>query len=153
MAEFTIRKAGVKDAKRIQELINTFARKDLMLFRSLNDIYETIRDFWVYVQGEAVVGCCALHVDWEDLAEIRSTVVDESVQKQGIGKALVEQCLEEARELGLTKVFTLTYSADFFKKLGFEPYAKENLPHKVWTDCLNCHKFPDCDEEAMIINV
>ena len=153
MAKCVLRKAKVRDAQHIQKLINSYAKKEIMLFRSLNDIYEGIRDYWVCVDEGKIVGCAALHVDWEDLAEIRSVVVDNERQKSGIGLQLVEKCIEEAKQLELKKVFVLTYQSEFFQKAGFVPYEKDNLPHKIWGDCLKCHKFPECDEEALIIEV
>ena len=153
MIEGNIRKAKISDARKIQELTNFYARKNLMLLRSLNDVYETIRDYWVYDLGQEMIACAALHIDWEDLAEIRSVAVEEQHKRRGIGAALVQKCIEEAGELGVKSVFVLTYEADFFRKIGFAPYGKEKLPHKIWGECLKCHKFPDCDEEALIINL
>jgi amino-acid N-acetyltransferase len=144
-----IRRAKATDAKNIQKLINTFAAKDEMLPRSLNSIYENIRDFLVIEENSGVVGCCALHVTWGDLAEIRSLAVDETTQGRGYGRLLVERCLDDARELGLPKVFALTYVPDFFEKLGFSRISKSELPHKIWSECINCPKFPDCGEEAV----
>jgi len=148
-----VRKAKIDDAKKIKELINIYARKELMLPRSLNDIYEAMRDYWVYESEDQILGCAALHIDWEDLAEIRSTAVDNQHKRRGIGKMLVQKCIEEAKELGVKRVFVLTYETDFFKKMGFSTYKKEKLPHKIWGECLRCTKFPDCDEEAMIMHL
>jgi amino-acid N-acetyltransferase len=153
MTGTVLRKAKVRDAQHIQRLINFYAKKEVMLFRSLNDIYEGIRDYWVGVADGKIIGCAALHVDWEDLAEIRSVVVDHEHQASGIGRQLVEKCIEDAKQLELKKVFVLTYQMEFFRKMGFVPYDKDNLPHKIWGDCLKCHKFPECDEEALIIKV
>lgn len=121
-----------------------------MLARSLNELYENIRDFWVAVEKRGIVGCCALHISWEDLAEVKSLAVEKNRQKRGVGKALVEQCLAEARELGAKKVFALTYKPKFFKKLGFRQIAHARLPHKIWAECINCCKFPDCQETALL---
>ncbi len=151
MHEGKFRKARVNDAKRIHELIAIYAKKEIMLLRSLSEIYETIRDYWVYEEGKKVLGCAALHVDWEDLAEIRSVVVDSQHQKHGIGKKLVKNCIKEARKLGMERIFVLAYETEFFRKIGFSPYNKEALPHKIWNDCIKCPRFPECDEEAMII--
>ena len=124
--------------------------KDEMLPRSLNQMYETVRDFWVCEIDKEVRGCCALHVMWEDLAEIRSVAIAEESKGQGIGKELVHLALEEARLMGLPRVFLLTYKPDYFKKFQFRVIDKSLLPHKVWTECINCPKFPDCGEVAMI---
>jgi amino-acid N-acetyltransferase len=150
MQKGAIRKAKPKDAVAIHELINFYAKEGLLLPVSLNNLYDNIRDFWVYEQKGEILGCCALHITWEDLAEIRSLAVKKEAQKRGIGKSLVLRCLEEAKEFELKRVFVLTYQVEFFKKLGFREIDKNLLPHKVWTDCLNCPKFPTCDETAMI---
>jgi len=96
------------------------------------------------------VGCCALHIFWENVAEVRAFAVKPEFARQGIGTKLAQACLEEAEELGMKEVFTLTYVPGFFKKLGFEITDKNQLPRKVWTGCLACPKFPDCDEIALI---
>lgn len=148
-----IRKAIVSDAEKIQFLINEYAKQGLMLPRSINSIYENIRDFWVYEENGEIVGACALTIFWSDLAEIRSLAVDKNYVRRGIGSALVKKAIEEAREIGIKKVFTLTYQVDFFKKLGFKEIDKNTLPQKIWRDCINCIKFPNCDETAMEIMV
>ncbi|MBN2119598.1 MAG: N-acetyltransferase [Candidatus Omnitrophica bacterium] len=146
-----LKKATLEDAQKIHRLINTFARERLMLGRSLNYIYDRIRDFWVYKEKNRVLGCCSLNiVGWQDLAEIKSLAVDKKHQKKGLGKALVKISLKEAKELGIKKVFVLTYESAFFKKFGFKTVSKDKLPHKIWADCLNCPEFPACKEEALI---
>jgi amino-acid N-acetyltransferase len=145
-----IRKSKVKDVKAIYDLINFFAKKDLMLPRAINDLYDDMRDFFVYEENDAVSGCCALHISWDDLAEIRSLAVSESRQKLGIGKQLVQACIDEARELGVKKVFVLTYVPEHFEKFGFVRVNKSTLPRKVWGECLSCVKFPDCSEIPLI---
>jgi len=145
-----IRKANIKDVKAIYELINFFAKKDIMLPRSISDLYDDIRDFFVYEESGSVHGCCALHISWEDLAEIRSLAVDESKQHKGIGKQLVKACLEEAEELGIKKVFVLTFVPEHFEKFGFTRVNKSYLPRKVWGECISCVKFPDCSEIPLI---
>jgi len=147
------RKPKMADAEKIQALINYHAKKDEMLPRALNDIYEGIRDFWVYVENGEIAGCAALHVDWVDLAEVRSLAVADEYQGKGIGKRLVQCCLDDARELNIPKVFALTYKPEFFKKLGFRDISKEQLPQKIWSDCIKCHKFPNCDEHAVMIDL
>jgi amino-acid N-acetyltransferase len=96
------------------------------------------------------VGICALHICWDDLAEIRSLAVQEEVRNKGMGAKLVRACLEESKSLGVKSVFALTYRPDFFERLGFKKVDKAVLPHKIWTDCLKCVKFPDCDEVAVV---
>lgn len=149
----TIRKARLPDVPAIYQLINSFARTGAMLPRSLSALYENVRDFYVVEDGGLVVGCCALHVTWEDLAEVKSLAVDEQAQGRGCGRALLEACLAEAREMGVPKVFALTYIPEFFEKAGFRRVDKAALPHKVWSECISCPKFPDCGEEAVIIEL
>ena len=150
MAEFKIEKARIKDVTQMHHMINDFAGRDEMLARPLSEIYENIRDYFVVRDGEQVLACVALHVMWDDLAEIKSLAVADSIQKQGVGRHLVEACLEESRELGLSTVFCLTYKPGFFEQAGFTKIDKMELPHKVWTECFRCPKFPNCDEVALI---
>jgi len=144
-----IRKAILQDARQIHRLLLTYAKDGLVLSRSLMEIFEAIRDFYVFVEGDRVVGAAALNICWEDLAEVRSLVVDESFAGRGIGKHLVEACLSEARTLGIGRVFALTYQQAFFEKLGFSVIEKSELPQKIWGDCIKCAKFPECDEVAL----
>lgn len=144
------RKADIKDAKKIQALIGTYAKKDLMLSRSLMELYENIRDFFVVSYADKIVGCCGLHICWEDLAEIKALAVDEKFIGKGLGRKLVSLAIDEAKRLKVRKVFCLTYIPKFFKKFGFKNIPRKDLPHKIWTECLNCHKFPNCDEQAMM---
>jgi amino-acid N-acetyltransferase len=148
-----IRKAKLDDVKAIQTLINDYADSGQMLPRTLNEVYEHLRDFHVYEDGNALLGVCALHVSWAGLAEIRSLAVKRDWHKRGIGRQLVQQCLAEAAELHVERVFVLTYQAGFFRKIGFHEVDKKELPHKIWTDCLNCIKFPNCDESSLIITI
>jgi len=135
----------------VHKLINSFADRGELLHRSLSELYENLRDYYV-VEDETggVCACCALHVSWEDLAEVKSLVVAESVQGKGIGSRLLKACLAEARDLGVPRVFALTYKPGFFEKNGFRRVSKDDLPRKVWSECINCPKFPDCGEEALI---
>ncbi len=148
-----IRKAKISDVPSMLKLINEHADRGEMLHRSLNDLYENLRDYIVIEEGGRILGCCALHIAWSDLAEIKSLVVDDEVQSRGYGTQLLKKCLEDAKELGVPKVFALTYKPEFFKKNGFMPIEKSELPHKVWSECIRCPKFPDCGEEALIITV
>jgi amino-acid N-acetyltransferase len=145
-----IRKAKINDIKEIQRLIKLFTLRGGILPRSLSELYDHLRDFFVFVQNRRVVGICALHICWDDLAEIRSLAVEEKERHKGIGAKLVRACLKESKLLGVKRVFVLTYQPDFFERLGFEKVDKTVLPHKIWTDCLKCIKFPDCDEIALM---
>ena len=148
-----VEKAKIQDVPQIHRLINSFADKGEMLPRSLSEIYENIRDYFVIKQGEHVIACAALHVCWSDLAEIKSVAVVEDSQQQGIGTQLVEACLKEAKLLGIPTVFCLTYRPAFFEKFGLSQVDRMELPRKVWTECYRCPKFPDCDEVALIRNL
>ena len=146
-----VEKAKIKDVPQIHKLINGFAEKGLMLARPLSDIYEGIRDFFVIRNGNGgIIGCAALAIAWEDLAEIRSVAVSEEAQKKGLGAKLVQACIEEANHLGIKTVFCFTYRPAFFKGQGFVDIDKTELPRKVWTDCFRCPKFPNCDEIALV---
>jgi len=147
-----IEKAKIQDVPQIHQLINYFADRDEMLPRSLSEIYENLRDYFVYRQGERMLACSALHIIWSDLAEIKSVAVAEEYQKKGIGTTLVEACLKEAESLGIPTVFCLTYQPSFFEKFGLGQIDKMELPRKVWTECFRCPKFPDCGEVALIRN-
>ena len=145
-----IEKARISDATQMHKLINYFADKGEMLARPLSEIYENIRDYFVVKQGKRVIACAALHVNWLDMAEIRSVAVAEDSQRQGIGDQLVYACLNEAKKLGIPTIFCLTYKPAFFEKLGFSQLDKMQLPQKVWSECYRCPKFPNCDEVALI---
>lgn len=148
-----VRKAEIKDVKKIQNLIAFYAKQDLMLGRSLLDIYENIRDYYVYSKGSDIIGCCALHICWDNLAEIKAVAVDEKHNNKGIGTRLVKAAIEEAKRFKISKVFTLTYVPGFFAQFGFRKIDRDELPHKIWTECLKCAKFPNCDEQAMMLKL
>jgi amino-acid N-acetyltransferase len=145
-----LRKATVDDVNAIQKLVNGHAQKGEMLPRSLGDICDNIRDFFIYEKDGNIVGCCALHVTWVDLAEIRSLAVASDYQRKGVGTDLLNACIEDAFKLSIKKLFALTYKPEFFEKKGFHKIDKSELPHKVWVACVNCIKFPDCDEIAVV---
>ena len=145
-----LRKATIKDAKQIYSLIAVWAKKGAVLRRSLNYIYENMRDYWIYSLKGRVVGVCALHiVGWQALAEIKSLVVARKYHHRGIAKELIEACLKEAGSLGVERVFALTFIPAFFRKFGFKKTNVKNLPHKIWSDCIDCVYFPDCKEKAL----
>jgi amino-acid N-acetyltransferase len=145
-----VRSATVSDAKRISTLINYYAEHDKMLFRSLAEIYENLQTFSVAEEDGVVTGCCALEVIWSDLAEIKSLAVDPEHRNQGVGTRLVTAAIDQARHLGLPRIFALTLEPEFFQKLGFTVVAKEALPMKVWSDCARCPKQQECDETAVV---
>lgn len=144
------RKARLADSQRIYELVNHFADREEMLHRSVPEICENIRDYVVAEDDGQIVACCALQVNLDTLAEVKSLAVEERRQGQGIGKLLVQRCLEEAEQLGVPTVFALTYQPAFFERLGFRQVPKSTLPRKVWGECIRCPKFPDCGEIAVV---
>ena len=148
--DFTLHNAFVSDIKEIHAMLLASASDGELLPRSLSDLYNHTRDFVLLKDKEgAVAGCCALSIIWEDLAEIRSLFVRQDLRRMGCGRLLVEACLENARALGVHRIFTLTYRDDFFAGLDFVEIGKDKLPQKIWADCIHCPKFPDCDEIAM----
>jgi amino-acid N-acetyltransferase len=148
-----IRKARLEDVPAIHQLINEHAEQGLMLFRAPAELYEHLRDFCVCEDDGQIIGCCALEIMWRDLAEIKSLSVTPNRQRRGIGRGLVDAAIEEARRLGLKRVFALTRAPGFFQKLGFEVTDRQTLPHKIWDDCLRCPRRDDCDEIAVIREV
>ncbi|HEX7364269.1 MAG TPA: N-acetyltransferase [Dehalococcoidia bacterium] len=146
-----VEKAKISDAQRIHELINDYADKGEMLPRALSEIYENLRDFFVIRdKDKKLIGCVALHINWADIAEIKSLAVSEEEQAKGIGRLLVNACIDEAEELEIPTVFCLSYKPAFFEKYKFRRIDKMELPRKVWSECYRCPKFPDCDEVALI---
>ncbi len=148
-----IRKAKLTDVKYIYKLILHFSKKGDVIPRPLSELYEKVREFFVAEERDLIIGACALHILWEDLAEIRSLVVSEENQRRGIGKKLIEAAIKEAQELGIPKIFVLTTNPQFFKRFGFNEVSKQELPQKVWADCIRCSKFPECNEVPMILEV
>ncbi|MBI5374292.1 MAG: N-acetyltransferase [Candidatus Schekmanbacteria bacterium] len=145
-----IRPAKIQDAEPIQKIINYYSRKGLMIQKSLSEIYENIRNYFVYEKKGKVVGTCCLKIYWKDLAEICSLAVGIREKKKGMGTLLLNHTLSEAKKMGITTVFVLTYVPGFFAENGFEEIDKSKLPQKIWGECIRCHKFPVCDESAMV---
>jgi amino-acid N-acetyltransferase len=149
--EFRVRTVTVTDVMPIFRLVNHYANLSQMLPKSQNQIYQNLRDFRVVVdRNNQIVACGALHILWADLAEVRSVAVVEEHQGKGLGRMLVTELIEDARQLGLPTVFALTYVPGFFESLGFRIIDKNQLPHKIWGDCIDCPKFPNCDEVAVL---
>jgi len=149
-----IRTATVKDVPQIFKLVNTMARlKNNLLPRSLSELYEHVRDFFVAVDGTKVIGTCSLHIFWEDLAEVRSLAVDLDYQGQGWGERLMRTIIQDGREIGMLRLFTLTTIPEFFEQFGFSIATKEELPQKSWSECFKCPKFTECDETALLLDL
>jgi len=151
-----IRKAVIEDVKTIHQVLSRYGEQGLLLARPLSELYDHLRDYFVLVSDDReqkILGTCALGICWEDLAEIRSLAVVEDQQRRKFATQLVEACLNEARSLGIKRVFALTYVEGFFARMGFRTVEKSELPHKVWADCLKCPKFPSCDETAMVLDL
>jgi len=147
-----IRKATLRDVKAIHGLITEQAQSGHILARAMSELYSQVRDFTV-AENEStgeIQGCGALQIVWDNLAEIRSLAVQTGAQGRGLGTLLAEALLKEAREMGVKKVFVLTYRAALFERLGFIQMDKGQLPHKIWADCIRCAKFPECDEIALV---
>ncbi len=157
-----IRRAIIPDIPDIGRIINDCAERGLMLHRSLAYLYEHMRDFLVAEdQGDGqhdghgkdqgvVVGVCGLRIEWASLAEVYALAVTPSHRGRGVGKQLVAASVEEAKQLGVPKLMTLTYEKRFFEACGFEVVDRNQLPLKVWSECLRCSKNQACDEIAMV---
>ncbi|MDP4103745.1 MAG: N-acetyltransferase [Bacillota bacterium] len=148
-----IRKANMGDTEPIFQLILHYAKEGKLLARSYNSIYENLQSFYVAVENNEVIGISSLHILDRDLAEVRSLAVDPNHSRKGIGKALVTEIMKDTKVLEIAKLIALTYQIDFFTKLGFMQVNKNDLPQKMWKDCLNCSKLHSCDETAMLINI
>ena len=171
-----LRKALMCDVKSLYKLFSEYSKAGEMLPRSMSDIYTHLRDFYIAeIECETetgnenlnkiysekgssgcepeVIGACALAIVWENLAEIRSLAVKRPYTRKLIGTELIKKCIEEAKFFKITNIFALTYKPQFFQKSGFNVVDKSELPHKIWSDCINCVKFPDCDETAVMLKI
>jgi len=148
-----IRKAKIKDVKHMHDLINEYAQKREMLGRPLSELYENVQEFVVAEEKGKIVGCGALHISWEDLAEVKALAIDEKYQRKGIGTRIVKECHKISKSLGVNKVFALTFKPKFFLGLGYNKISRNKLPHKVWGECVRCSYFPNCGEIALIRDI
>ncbi len=162
--EVILRKALMCDVKSLYNLFSEYSKAGEMLPRSMSDIYEHLRDFYIaeiekengneiIPNSSEIIGACALTIVWENLAEIRSLAVKKPYTRKLIGTELIKKCIEEAKFFKITNIFALTYKPQFFQKSGFTIIDKSKLPHKIWSDCINCVKFPDCDETAVMLEL
>lgn len=149
-----IRKAKVSEVPEIREFL-TDQEQHGIIPRSLAYLYANLRDYFVVeiCKEGSIIGVAALHLCWDGVGEIRSLVVRPAVQGGKVGSALMTICLHEAKELGLKQVFLLTLIPDYFKRFGFKVVTRNDLPPIAWADCVNCVKFPDCNETPMILNL
>ena len=150
-----IRKARVADVKEIRRILQMFARRGELLPRTMAELYSQVRDYYVYQEDSQgpLCGIAALHVSWEDLGEIRSVAVARGEIGKGLGTGIIRACLDEARRLEIARVFVLTYIAGYFERFGFREVGRDELPHKIWADCIKCPKFPECGEVPMVIDL
>lgn len=149
-----IRKAKINEVPEIRRFLMEYSQDGGILPRTLADLYDQLRDYYVYREDrDPIIGIAALHICWADLGEIRSVAVAPTHRGQGIASRLVASCLDEARTIGLSEIFLLTLVPDFFKRFGFKVVSREDLLPIVWADCVNCVKFPDCDEVPMLLEL
>jgi amino-acid N-acetyltransferase len=148
-----LRKARQSDVESILDIIEPFVKKGILLQKNRQDIVNRLRDYFVYEENDELTGCAALFPGWNSLGEICTLAVVEHMQKKGIGKQLVQACIEDAKELGLPKIFTLTYEKEFFAHLGFREEDKESLPQKIFKDCIKCPHYHECSEIAMVLTL
>ena len=148
-----IRPARMGDIRTMAELIKYHAERGRMLHRSPAYLYERVRNFYVCRVAGSVVGCCALEPVWGDLGELKSLAVRADLQGQRIGKALLERSMEDGRNIDIKRVFCLTREPGFFENLGFLRIDRDNLPHKVWSDCVSCPVKENCDEIALLLEL
>ena len=150
----TIRKAKLTDVPTIHRLVNHYAVERIMLPRTLTDLYENVWEFTVVsVDDDKLLGCGALKLYNQEVAEIRSLCVDESLKSKGIGREIMEALLDEAEAFGLKTVFALTVAPAFFEKLGFRDVPRERFPTKVWRDCMRCERYTCCNEKAVTLEL
>ena len=166
-SQIVIQKAHIRDVEEILELVNGFAASNLMLPRGPQYLYENIRDFVIAIDKNIpvytltdtkevmnlMVACGSLHVLWEDIAEVRALAIHPDYQHLGLGSRVVEFMEEEARKIGIHRLFTFTMTEDFFKALGFHKINRKDLPPKVWGECSRCPKYFQCDEIGMVLEL
>ncbi len=150
-----VRKAGITDVETMHRLINSYASQGVMLPKTLLQLYENLRDYTVATDPSltGLAGCGALHIYWENLAEIRALAVSPDVPRRGVGSMLVRALTGEARSLGIGRVFLFTYVPEFFARFGFTKTEHSSMPLKVFNECFQCPKFNMCDEIAMVMDL
>ena len=146
-----VRRATVADVPKMVDIANDFAEYGLMIHRSRAELYEHVRDFVVAVdESDHPVGLGGLRVMWANLAEVYALAVSRAAHGRGIGRQIVGRLVDEARELGVRRLFALTYERTFFERCGFSVVDRKTLPLKVWGECIRCPKHEACDEIAVV---
>ncbi len=153
-APLVAERARLSDVPAIHRLVQYWADETGdVLPRSEGEIYETLRDFLVLREGGQMIAAGALHIEWKDLAEVKSLVVDPKQRGRGLGRVVVKALLDDARAMGLRTVFALTTTPAFFEAVGFQQAAVSAFPRKVWNECFRCPKYSRCDEVALSIDL
>ena len=143
----------ITDVEAVKELIDAYSADGITIPRSYNYLYQNLRDFIVCKAGDEIAGCCSIHLVWEDLAEVKSLAIKKEFQNRGIGARLVKKCVLDAKGFGAARIYALTKAPQFFEKLGFKRAAREDLPTKVWGECINCMRYYKCDETAVVLDL
>ncbi len=144
-----IRHATADDVEMIFQLLQPYVEAQILLKRDRDDIFQHLQEFLVAERQQQLIGAVCTHIYSKHLAEIRSLAVASSAQQCGVGRELVAACEAQMRILGIEQLFALTYVTDFFLRQGYRIVSKESLPHKIWTVCVHCPHFSNCDEVAV----
>jgi amino-acid N-acetyltransferase len=140
MESIKVRQARTKDISAIADLCGPLIQSRVLLGKEKVELYESVQEFLVAEDASGqVIGCGALHVMWEDLGEVRTLAVSESHQGQGVGKAILEKLLERAKDLGLKRIFCLTFEVEFFSRIGFEPISETPVDPELYAELVRSH--------------
>lgn len=146
-----VREAKHEDIPQIQVLLNHYAGMGDLLPRSKDDIINNLEHFRVIEDDGQVIACGSLEHFTDELAEVRSLMVNEEIKGRGLGRSIVETLIEIAEQRNVKRLMALTYVPEFFHKLGFKTVDKAIFPEKIWGICVNCYKFHNCDEIAVLL--
>ncbi|WP_326766274.1 amino-acid N-acetyltransferase [Streptomyces sp. NBC_01591] len=137
----TVRRARTSDVVSVRSLLDGYVREGILLDKATVTLYEDIQEFWIAERDEdgRVIGCGALHVMWEDLAEVRTLAVDHSIRGAGVGHQVLDKLLQTARWLGVRRVFCLTFEVDFFAKHGFVEIGETPVDGDVYSELLRSY--------------
>ncbi len=145
-----IRSAQLKDVNGIYRLLKDYSDRNILLPRPESDIYQSLREFLVIEYEQSIIACCALQIYTSTMGEVRSLAVHPNYGGKRLGRRLVAKIEQNATRLGLSKLMALTYEVRFFNNAGYDVVPMQVLPEKVWGACINCHKFQNCDEIAVL---